>query len=133
MTDKSSAATPVLQPLVQTRILVLREQRVMLDADLAQLYGVETRSLVQAVKRNLMCFPDDFMIHLSAREFADLRSQPVNSSAGYGGRRPAHCALCLCRARRCNVVLSVGQPSRHRREYRDHAQRRARPGAGCHA
>ena len=93
MTDKSSAATPVLQPLVQTRILVLREQRVMLDADLAQLYGVETRSLVQAVKRNLMRFPDDFMIHLSAREFADLRSQPVNSSAGYGGRRPAAGAL----------------------------------------
>ena len=63
-----------LQPVIQSRILVLREQRVMLDADLAQLYGVETRVLVQAVKRNLARFPEDFMFQLSAVEFADLRS-----------------------------------------------------------
>ena len=55
-----------LQPLIQSRILALREQRVMLDADLAQLYGVETRVLVQAVKRNLVRFPEDFMFQLSA-------------------------------------------------------------------
>lgn len=78
-----------LQPLIQSRILALREQRVMLDADLAQLYGVETRVLVQAVKRNLARFPGDFMFQLSAAEFADLRSQSVISSAGHGGRRTA--------------------------------------------
>jgi len=78
-----------LQPVIQSRILALREHRVMLDADLAQLYGVETRVLVQAVKRNLARFPEDFMFQLSAEEFADLRSQSVISSAGHGGRRTA--------------------------------------------
>jgi hypothetical protein len=78
-----------LQPAIQSRILALREQRVMLDADLAQLYGVETRVLVQAVKRNLARFPEDFMFQLSAEEFANLRSQTVISSAGHGGRRTA--------------------------------------------
>jgi hypothetical protein len=78
-----------LQPVIQRRILALREQRVMLDADLAQLYGVETRVLMQAVKRNLARFPEDFMFQLSAEEFANLRSQSVISSAGHGGRRTA--------------------------------------------
>jgi hypothetical protein len=78
-----------LQPMIQSRILALREQRVMLDADLAQLYGVETRVLVQAVKRNLARFPEDFMFQLSAAEFANLRSQSVISSASHGGRRTA--------------------------------------------
>ena len=82
-----------LLPVIQSRILVLREQRVMLDADLAQLYGVETRVLVQSVKRNLARFPDDFMFQLSTGEFTNLRSQSVISSAagltGHGGRRSA--------------------------------------------
>lgn len=83
-----STAAP-LQPLIQSRILALRERRVMLDADLAQLYGVETRALVQAVKRNLGRFPEDFMFQLSADEFEVLRSQTVISNAGRGGRRTA--------------------------------------------
>ena len=56
----------------------------MLDADLATLYGVETRALVQAVKRNLARFPDDFMFQLSFDEATNLRSQSVISS--WGGR-----------------------------------------------
>ena len=56
-------------------ILIVRRQRVLLDEDLAALYGVETRSLVQAVKRNLERFPPDFMFELSAAEWAALRSQ----------------------------------------------------------
>ena len=78
-----------LQPLIGSRILVLCEQRAMLDADLAELYGVATKVLVQAVKRNLSRFPEDFMFQLSAEEFANLRSQSVTSSAGHGGRRTA--------------------------------------------
>ncbi len=78
-----------LKPLIGSRILTLREQRVMLDVDLAELYGVQTKVLVQAVKRNLSRFPDDFMFQLSAEEFANLRSQSVTSSAGHGGRRTA--------------------------------------------
>lgn len=82
-----------LQPLIGSRILTLREQRVMLDADLAELYGVATKVLVQAVKRNLVRFPEDFMFQLSDEEFAALRSQSVTSNAGNspgrGGRRTA--------------------------------------------
>jgi hypothetical protein len=77
-----------LQPLIQSRILTLRGQRVMLDADLAELYGVQTKVQVQAVKRNSVRFPSDFMFQLSIDEFADLRSQTVTSS-GHGGRRTA--------------------------------------------
>ena len=56
-------------------ILVLRHQRLLLDEHLARLYGVETRSLLQAVKRNLERFPPDFMFELSAAEWSALRSQ----------------------------------------------------------
>jgi ORF6N domain len=64
----------------------------MLDADLAQLYGVETRAVVQAVKRNTARFPVDFMFQLDADEWESLRSQTVISNAagaGRGGRRTA--------------------------------------------
>lgn len=70
-------------------ILVIRRQRVLLDEDLAALYGVETRSLLQAVRRNLVRFPPDFMFALSAAEWTALRSQSVTSKPGRGGRRYA--------------------------------------------
>lgn len=66
-------------------VLLIRGHNVMLDVDLASLYGVETRALVQAVKRNLRRFPEDFMFQLSHDEAANLRSQTVISS--WGGRR----------------------------------------------
>ena len=78
-----------LQPHISRHILLLRDQRVMLDAELATLYGVETKVLVQAIKRNIERFPLDFMFQLTADEFANLRSQFVTSSSGYGGRRYA--------------------------------------------
>ncbi|MBS0394655.1 MAG: ORF6N domain-containing protein [Proteobacteria bacterium] len=70
-------------------ILMIRRQRVLLDEHLARLYGVETRSLLQAVKRNLERFPPDFMFELSAAEWSALRSQIVTSKGGRGGRRYA--------------------------------------------
>lgn len=78
-----------VQSLIGSRILVLREQRAMLDSDLAELYGVETRVLVQAVKRNLDRFPEDFMFQLDNQDVATLRSQSVISKSGRGGRRTA--------------------------------------------
>ena len=66
-------------------ILFIRDQKVMLDADLADLYGVDTRTLVQAVRRNMDRFPVDFMFRLTKPEFDDLRSQFVISNRG--GRR----------------------------------------------
>ena len=69
-------------------ILLLRGHRVILDSHLADLYGVEVRSLVQAVKRNRERFPADFMFQLEKQEVARLRSQSV-ISIGKGGRRYA--------------------------------------------
>ena len=66
---------------IEESILLFRGHKVMLDADLASLYEVETRVLVQAVKRNLDRFPDDFMFQLTKEEFDLLRSQTVISSA----------------------------------------------------
>lgn len=62
---------------LKKRILVLRDQNVMLSSDLAELYGVEPRALVQAVKRNIERFPEDFMFQLTWEEIASLRSQSV--------------------------------------------------------
>lgn len=70
---------PVTVEQVTQAIIILRGQKVMLDTDLAVLYGVETKVLVQAVKRNLERFPPDFMFQLSADEFRILRSQTVTS------------------------------------------------------
>jgi hypothetical protein len=72
---------------IEQRIFVVRGLRVMLDHDLADLYGVETRTLVQAVKRNAARFPDDFAFRLTEEESRILRSQIViSSSAREGGR-----------------------------------------------
>ena len=71
---------------IEHAILLLRGEKVILDAHLAALYGVQTKVLIQAVKRNLERFPADFMLRLTKAEFADLRSQSVTSSA-WGGRR----------------------------------------------
>jgi phage regulator Rha-like protein len=72
---------------IESRILRIRKQNVMLDEDLAILYGVETRILNRNVKRNIERFPDDFMFQLSMIEFDDLKSQFGISS--WGGRRTA--------------------------------------------
>ncbi len=78
----------VLKERIERRILLVRGEKVMLDADLAGLYRVSTKALVQAVKRNRDRFPEDFMIQLRADELENLRSQIVTSSAGrWGGRR----------------------------------------------
>lgn len=75
----------LLPEQLQQRILLIRGHKVMLDADLAALYGVSTRTLNQAVKRNRHRFPADFMIQLTQAEAKNLRSQSVISS--WGGRR----------------------------------------------
>ena len=73
---------------IESLIYIIREERVMLDQDLAVLYEVETKALVQAVQRNIGRFPPDFMFQLSFQEFTALRSQIVTSK-GRGGRRTA--------------------------------------------
>jgi len=71
---------------IEKAILLIRGQKVMLDADLAALYGVETKMLVRAVKRNINRFPTDFMFQLSKEEFDNLRFH-FGTSSYWGGRR----------------------------------------------
>jgi hypothetical protein len=78
---------PRLALPVESRILVLRRQRVILDSDLAQLYGVPVGRLNEQVKRNQQRFPADFMFQLTSREDQILRSQIAISSQKHGGRR----------------------------------------------
>ena len=78
--------TPV-EEVITSRIYVLREQKVIFDFDLAHLYGIETKMLKRAVKRNLDRFPEDFMFELTKEEFDDLRHQIGTSS--WGGSRYA--------------------------------------------
>ena len=68
-------------------ILVIRGEKVILDSDLASLYGVETIRLNKQVHRNIDKFPEDFMFQLSKEEFSNLKSQIATSSQGWGGRR----------------------------------------------
>src|SRR6201987_4098566 len=77
----------VVAPKVDSKIFVLRGQRVILDRDLAQLYGVEVRQLNQQAKRNAKRFPPAFRFQLSTHELKILRSQNVISSEGHGGSR----------------------------------------------
>jgi hypothetical protein len=70
------------QTTIANRIYYIRNQKVMLDRDLAELYGVETRVLKQAVRRNIKRFPGDFMFELDKEEFKNWRSQTVISNSG---------------------------------------------------
>jgi hypothetical protein len=73
--------------LIQSKIHIIKDRKVILDKDLAALYGVETRVLKQAVRRNIERFPDDFMFQISKEEFANWRSQNVMSNADKMGLR----------------------------------------------
>ncbi|MCY2994390.1 MAG: ORF6N domain-containing protein [Planctomycetota bacterium] len=85
MPRKTTSLVPAER--IEQAILLIRGQKVMLDADLAALYGVTTKQLLQAVRRNRERFPVDFAFVLTGKEFAILRSQVVTSSSSWGGRR----------------------------------------------
>jgi hypothetical protein len=104
------STAPAVEPLsigeVAQRILIVRGQRVLLDADLARFYGETTKRLNQQVRRNRERFPEDFMFELTAEEFADLRLQSATSSAGHGGRRYAPLAFTEHGAIMASMVLN---------------------------
>ena len=85
--EKSLANIEVPTEIIESRIYLVRGKKVMLDSDLAELYRVESRVLIQSVKRNRSRFPDDFMFELTLSEAISLRSQFVISNVGRGGRR----------------------------------------------
>ena len=80
----SKKINPIAIPdeLVMNKIFMIRDQKVMLDEDLAELYGVETKVLNQAVTRNIIRFPEDFMFEMSREELETWRSQNVTSNPG---------------------------------------------------
>lgn len=77
----------LIEHKILTDIMVIRGTRVILDSDLATLYGVETRRLNEQVRRNRDKFPEYFMFQLSKEEFKILKSQIATSSSNWGGRR----------------------------------------------
>jgi hypothetical protein len=78
--QKHTLAVP--EGVIMNKIYLVRDQKVMIDQDLAELYGVETKVLKQQVRRNMESFPDDFMFELTKEEFEYLRSQIVTSNRG---------------------------------------------------
>jgi hypothetical protein len=82
---KNEGISVVPDERVINKIYFIRGEKVMLDSDLAELYGVETRRLNEQVKRNIERFPPDFMFRLTSEEFIDLKSQIATTS--WGGRR----------------------------------------------
>ena len=80
---ESQTTIPAVQ--IENLILIIRGEKIILDSDLATLYEVETKVLIQTVRRNMSRFPADFMFQLTREEFDHLRSQSVTSS--WGGRR----------------------------------------------
>ena len=74
---------------IRGMIHIIRGQQVIIDSDLARLYGVETKRLNERVKRNLDRFPEDFCFQITETELDNLRSQSATSSVKFGGRRSA--------------------------------------------
>nr|EES51840.1 MAG: hypothetical protein UBAL3_95450061 [Leptospirillum ferrodiazotrophum] len=81
---------PIPVESIASRIFLVRGQKVMLDSDLAELYGVTTSALNQAVRRNIDRFPSDFMFQMTDSEFSNLKSQCVTSSWGAAGNSRWH-------------------------------------------
>ena len=121
-----SRSTPFPVERIERSILALRGMRVMLDEDLARLYGVAVKVLNQAVKRNIERFPGDFMFQLTAKEAALLRSRIVTLETGRGRHRKympfaftEHCvAMLLSVLRRSRAIARTSRAHRPRRSAR---------------
>ena len=91
MTAQNSVAVP--DGIIINKIYLIREQKVMIDRDLALLYGVETKRLKEAVKRNIDRFPEDFMFEMTSEELENWRSQIATSNSDKMGLR--HAPFCF--------------------------------------
>ena len=89
MSEKKEDKIMLPDEIIESKIYFIRGQKVMLDRDLAELYGVETKYLKRQVKRNIVRFPDDFMFELTKEEFEQWRSQFVTSKEDKQGLRYA--------------------------------------------
>jgi len=100
MSEESKELLVVDSKTVQNLVYTIRGQQVMLDSDLAEIYGYEVKALNQQVKRNINRFPEDFMFQLTQEEIDNLKSQFVTSS--WGGKRKLRSALELVRLKMKN-------------------------------
>ena len=103
---------------IESRILLVRGQKVLLDTDLAALYEVDTKALKRAVRRNLQRYPPDFMFQLTRNEWVSLRCQ-IGTSNGRGGQ--AVRSVRLHRARSGHALECAEKRSSRTGEHRDHA------------
>ncbi len=91
MSKKQASAVSIPEEVIISKIYLIRNHKVMIDSDLAELYGVETKRLNEQIKRNQDRFPDDFMFTLTAEEWQDLKSHFATSTGvpakSWGGRR----------------------------------------------
>ena len=86
---KSQALVKISDEVIMNQIYYIRDQKVMIDRDIAELYGVETKRLKEAIKRNIERFPDDFMFEMSHNEFENWRTQFATSNSDKMGLRYA--------------------------------------------
>ncbi len=100
-------------PPIESLILTIRDERVILAADLAAIYGVETKALNQAVKRNAERFPTDFVFQLTAAEFSDLKSQNVISRDGSAALRSQFVTLDAPSLGSQNAALKRGRYAKY--------------------
>ena len=92
MMAKATKAMIIPDELLMNKIYLIRGQKVMLDRDLAELYGVETKRLKEAVRRNIDRFPEDFLFEMSSGELENWRTQfSTSNSEKMGLRRPPFC------------------------------------------
>lgn len=91
--QKDNGKIMIPDEVIINKIYIIRGQKVMIDRDLAEFYGVETKVLKQAVKRNIERFPDDFMFEMTKEEFGNWRSQFVTSKSDMMGLR--HAPFCF--------------------------------------
>ena len=102
---------------IQNRIYTIREERVMLDYDLAVLYEVETRILNQAVKRNISRFPEDFMFKLSSAEWEELRAQVATGNNSHVDMRSQIVISSGATASHSSVVFSIDTSKKRAEKY----------------
>jgi hypothetical protein len=113
-----SKAVAISDETVINKIYHIRGKKIMLDRDLAEMYGVETKQLKRAVKRNIGSFPEDFMFEMNKEELQNWRSQFGTSNEDRMGLRYA--PILFYRARRGNAFKCSEQQNRHRCEHTDH-------------
>jgi hypothetical protein len=101
--------SPVSQEQIESAVVVLRGEKVLLDADLARMYGVTTKALNQAVQRNRNRFPADFMFRLTKDEFDQLRSQIMTSKRACDSENEQTSALPAASLRSQSVTLKSGR------------------------